>query len=697
MTEKATAVIGEVQTEPDLKLRDVALRPAFYATSRSDLLTDFYVPCLNRAITYDRAVGFFRSSVLALTGVPFSTFAQRGGHARFVCSPDVTEPDAVSITEGYDARKVVDDALRTELEAVLSHPEGLESVTLLATLVAIGCVDIKVVLKKDGTGIFHHKLGVFGDADSNQVSFLGSTNESWSGWSPAGNHESFEVFSSWEEPARVTMHQQFFDSVWAGTEPELVVMDLPQAFREQLLEFGSDEGLGAIPRFVSIATGGRVQLFEHQEEALADWVRNGRRGILEHATGSGKTITALEAIRSWISEGRPALVVVPSDLLVVQWAEESGRYLRGLDPAVLLIGGSRGEASWRESLSDFTRSDGGPRLTITTLQSARSSDFLARITDPADLLVVVDEVHTAGSRQSRAILTIDAPARLGLSATPERAGDEEGTEAILNYFERKLSPIFTLHDAITAGRLTPYTYHVHDVSLTEDEQEEWDELTKKISREVARNRGADGSLTSSNHLEWLFMQRARIVKKAAGKVPLARHVLSKQFEEDQAWLVYCDDQEQLGSVLEGLRADDIPAYDYHSQMVGDRAATMDFYRRRGGVMVAIRCLDEGIDIPRVSHALILASSRNTREFIQRRGRVLRTSPGKYSAEIHDVLAHPSPSGAEHEASLVGPELSRAVLFARDAENRSTYLSLVQYARDLGVTVQAETNWGVEDE
>ena len=655
------------------------------------------MPCLNSSVTYDRAVGYFRSSVLALTGIPFSHFAQRSGRARFICSPDISEKDATSLLEGYDMRDRITEALRGELAAMLEHPEGVESVKLLATLVAIGCVDIRVVLKKDGTGIFHHKIGLFCDEHGDQISFLGSTNESWSGWSPAGNHESFEVFTSWEEPLRVKMHRQFFASVWEGSEPDLLAMDLPDAFKGDLLQFRSEEGVAAIPRFVSISAGNRIRLFPHQEDALADWTRNGKRGLLEHATGSGKTITALEAIRSWLAEGKPALVVVPSEILVGQWAAEASLYLLETEPPTLLIGGTQGNKKWRDNLFAFTCPDGGPRLTISTLQSARTDDFLSRLADPSKLLVVIDEVHTVGSVESRRLLEVDAPARLGLSATPERAGDPEGTEAILKFFERKIDPIFGLHDAIAAGRLTPYTYHVHDVALTEEEQERWEALTKRISREAAQNRELDGSLRSSEQLKWLLMQRARVVKKAHGKVSLARSVLKKFYEEGQAWLVYCEDQEQLGLVLTSLQDDALPAYDYHSQMEGDRGATMDFYKRRGGVMVAIRCLDEGVDIPRVSHALILASSRNTREFIQRRGRVLRRFPGKYSAEIHDVVAQPSGHGSEYEATLVGPELTRAVLFAKDAENRSTHLKLTQRARELGVNISGGKSEGEEDD
>ena len=171
----------------------------------------------------------------------------------------------------------------------------------------------------------------------------------------------------------------------------------------------------------------------------------------------------------------------------------------------------------------------------------------------------------------------------------------------------------------------------------------------------------------SEHFKMLLIQRARIVKRAAEKAPLARALLEAQFRPTQRWLVYCDDQSQLLDVIRNLRQSGIPALEYHSAMRGSRPETLDYFEERGGVVVAIKCLDEGVDIPSVDHALILASSTNPREFIQRRGRVLRTAPLKFSAEIHDVLVGLDDGGARR---LVDSDLRRATQFAEGARNLS---------------------------
>lgn len=678
---------------PAGKLRELPLDGAFYASSRNDMIREFYVPCLESSVRYDRAVGYFRSSILAVAGIPFSSFAERGGRARFLCSPELTEEDAAAIREGYRLREVADAALQREMDEMLRNPAGERAVRVLATLVAMGSVDFRIVLK--GSGIFHHKIGMFEDEHGDAVSFIGSTNESWSGWSPSGNDESFEVFTSWGADAdRVTRHGEFFASMWGGHEPGMEVMSLPDAFRERLLDFKEPSGDIATMRSVFAALPSRPDLFPHQRDALEDWLHHGQQGILEHATGSGKTITALEAIRRWLHDQRPALVIVPSELLLEQWKSEAERYLAELDPPILMAGGRHSSRTWQQGLSAFTEMEGRGCLIIATIQTAASTAFLSRA-NVENLLVVIDEVHRAGSPVYQQVLTLDAVARLGLSATPVRANDAAGTEAIARYFERTLVPRFTLRDAIDAGRLCPYTYFVHEVTLSEEEQATWDKLTHDISIEIARS-GEGGALPDTERLKHLLIRRARVIKGAAEKTRVARQVLAEHYTDGASWLVYCDDQRQLGDVMSELHAAGLPAMDYHSNMGGDRAASMSLFEARGGILVAIRCLDEGVDIPKVSHALVLASSRNPREFIQRRGRVLRRHPGKHVASIHDALVLPHPgASASIEARLVGPELARAALFARDALNRATALALEAVASRIGLDIGSLSNEGEE--
>jgi superfamily II DNA or RNA helicase len=245
-----------------------------------------------------------------------------------------------------------------------------------------------------------------------------------------------------------------------------------------------------------------------------------------------------------------------------------------------------------------------------------------------------------------------------------------------------------LEDAIRSGTLTPYAYYPHAVKLTPDEAQTWAEVTETFRRLYARSQaaGGDGAEPLSNRLKLLLIQRARIIKSAQRKVSLAAEVLAKHYKPGQRWIVYCDDSGQLAEVKEAIRAAGVPdVYEYHSGMPGDRARTLQVFSERGGVVVSIRCLDEGVDIPAVSHALILASSKNPREFIQRRGRVLRRYPGKALAHVHDVVVAPEAEDADElGGSILKGELARAIEFGTHAINPAAVTDLKRLAAQAGI-------------
>lgn len=445
-----------------------------------------------------------------------------------------------------------------------------------------------------------------------------------------------------------------------------------------------------------MATSPTRNLFRHQEEALISWEANGRIGILEHATGSGKTVTALHAIRQWLVAGRPALVLVPSALLLKQWDEEASREFSDLGPSILLAGD--GHESWNTSglLRLHTQVAGDTRVVIATMQTAASDRFRRQLVDGAHLMVVADEAHRLGAPLMQSCLPPLAGGRLALSATPTRAGDPAGTKAIVDYFGPTLSPVFTLADAIAAGRLTPYAYYPHRIALDDDEAQRWKNLTVKIRRLYARHASSIREGGSNAALDLLLINRARIAKQAAAKVAMAVEVVSRGFTPGAHWLVYCDDQRQLGAIRAGLASAGIDALEYHSAMRSDRVATMDRFRLQGGVLTSIRCLDEGVDIPQVSHAVIVASSRNPREFIQRRGRVLRTAPRKTESVIHDLLV--LPRAADDRGMLDGlvlGELARANVFARTARNGAASAKLRRWCVEMNVNPDLLASYGVE--
>lgn len=673
-----------------------------YRSLKEDPVKEFYRPCLLNAISYRRAVGYFRSTVYNVIGTSIVEFARRSGKTQLICSPELSEEDIDSIALGY-ARKseVVGHRLSLQIDELLAAEETAFNTRVLATLLSVGALEIKVAIRADRKGLYHEKIGIFSDGIGNAVSFKGSANETWSGWHLHGNFESIEVFCNCRgglEAERVKKHEAHFDALWAEHDPDIEVFSFPAEAVAHLKKAALKDLDAVEPRDIRPPKKRRTPL-PHQDAAVSEWLSRGGRGVFEHATGSGKTFTALMAIRRHIKAGKPALVVVPSRLLLDQWASE---IKEEIPEAALLLAGA-GNNTWRAPyrLKGMTGDDTahGGRIVLATMQTASMDAFRDAVIDGEHLLLVADEVHQIGSLQHTRIMALDAGSRLGLSATPIRYGDPEGTSRIFEYFGGVIPPPITLADAIEAGRLVPYEYLPYTLNLTTEEADAWRDYTDRIRREIVRQKPDEASVRPlSDKAKMLLIQRSRIAKKAAAKVRLACDVLKANFEKGQSWLVYCEDADQLAVVLAVLRQEGMDPVEYHSRMDGDRSATMSWFRSFGGILVSIRCLDEGVDIPDVSHALILASSQNPRQFIQRRGRVLRRAPDKQVAILHDAIVVPvSVDDEPEQISLLKSELVRAIEFADNAINKGAGAELRDIAMNMGVYPDGLLNSGVEED
>ncbi len=671
-----------------------------YRTGERDPVTGFYKPCLDASITYDRAVGYFRSSIFAVIGQPFLDFARRGGKARFICSPSITEEDVKAIESGYLQRdQAIERAITRDVDELLSDPASDHRAKLLATFIKFGTLDIKLAIRSGGNGIYHEKIGIFSDGNSHHVSFLGSANETWSAWHAEGNHESIEVFRSWlsTDEIRVQSHRKIFDLLWKGETLGVDTIEFPEAQRRKILSVaapGLDDPTVDTPRPMN---SGRRRLMPHQAKAIELWEKAGRRGVFEHATGSGKTFTAIEAIKKHLTTGEPALVLVPSQLLHEQWKRE---ILEEIPDASVLMAGS-GHIKWKDRgrlRSQTSPGLGMNRVVIATMQTASTDAFINGLYQGDHLLIVADEIHQIGSPKNSIALTIQSGASLGLSATPIRYGDPEGTQRIFTRFGAVIPPAITLQDAIAAGRLVNYEYFPHAVHLSDEESELWKKLTKQISFELAKSKKKDNSTGLSDKAKMLLIQRSRIAKKARVKTGLATNVIKKEFTEGQSWLVYCEDSDQLNEMLLKLRAEGLRPLEYHSNMSGEKADALNWFKKFGGVLVSIKCLDEGVDIPAVSHAFILASSQNPRQFIQRRGRVLRKSAEKNLAVIHDAIVVPiDPESESEQISLLKAELIRALEFANSALNKGAGADLRRIALEMGIDPSPDGEAAIEED
>lgn len=695
-------------------LAELELRTAYHR-GQDDIARDFYLPALLRSVEYDRAVGFFRSAVFAISWPGLRGFISSGGRMRVLCSQVLAPEDIDALEAGYAAR--VDAALEArfieEVRSLLADPALGPPARILAALIASRAMEIKIAVMRptevgaSASRMFHDKLGVFRDGLGNVVIFKGSMNETWNGLSADGNLESVDVAASWlgtRDLERTRLEEAYFADLWADRYPGVSVRRFPEVARDEFVSAAYGDWEGSLERLLNTPTPtpppqdakGRI-LWPHQATALAAWEANGRHGILEFATGSGKTLTAITAIREAMERhGEIPIVLVPSDALFSQWLDDEIKPLAAqLDAQVLRVG--VGNQRWRDVLTAFTRPGERPRLVLASLMTAATLAFRQALTPGPHLVLVADEVHRLGSPGNQALLDPALfGARLGLSATPERQGDPAGTQALLTYFGGILEPRYPLQDAIRDRFLTPYFYRPHTVGLSEQETAEWQELTRRIS--VLRATNVDRPDPDLElRIEQLQFKRARVVKQASAKVPLAAEVLKAEYAPGQRWIVYCDDMNQLVSVGRELKAAGIDNLPYHSQMEGDRDETLRWLELRGGVVVAIKCLDEGVDIPSVTHALILASSKNSREFVQRRGRVLRKAPNKALAFIHDAIVMPV-RGDEKPTDdpIAAGELARAVEFARHAANPAAFADLQQVAIDAGIDWQVASSWGLED-
>ena len=695
-----------------------------YNKAEHDIAEMFYLPCMRNSNHYDRISGYFGSTIYIIAWDALREFIENNGKMRLICSPYVSDEDASALANGYSAKnnELLAESLAKEVQALFDDPFLTAPAKLLAYMISKGIIDVKIAVptgseSPNAKRLFHDKVGIFTDSDGSKVGFRGSMNETYKGLSSDGNMESIDVFPNWldsRDAERVDDASVFFEKLWSESIPGIVVYQFPNASKEilrtksegvkwhELLDEIHVEESKAKKWKPSNHIGSKTPR-PHQVNALETWVKNNRRGILEHATGSGKTFTAMCAIHDAFKRNEVVLVLVPSRDLLKQWDRELRETLLEDKIYYLLCGDNNNEWKKPGTLSSWT-SDGGSthRIILATMDTACSEDFVKNVSQGKHLFVVVDEVHRLGSPRRRNALNIDAGARLGLSATPRRYGDPEGTAVLFDYFGGLVPPPYTLDDAIKSGVLTKYFYNPLTITLTQKEQEEWNDVTKQISQLMARmksNGNADISITSNTRLKQLLINRARIVKNASGKVPLAINLLLREYVGGQSWIIYCDNITQLKKVLNGAIDAGFDAFEYYADMEGDRDETLRYFAKNGGVLVSIKCLDEGVDIPSTTHALILASSQNPREFIQRRGRILRNSPGKLFAHLYDAITVPVVETEEtpKSMSIIIGELSRAIEFGLGAENPACVTDLKNIAVDYQIDYNSLQNTGIEED
>tara|TARA_X000001036_G_C20677936_1_gene804856 strand:- start:216 stop:2330 length:2115 start_codon:yes stop_codon:yes gene_type:complete len=683
-------------------LKELELNRA-YGGFGVNLINDFYRPLLSSSNLYRRSTAFFTGGIYAIAASSIKEFIlENDGKINLVTSTIVNK-NYIHIEDQNENIK----NLETSLDNLTKFSDSKTIIEVVASLLFNNKLEIRIA-DVPSPGIHHEKVGIFTDFQGNSLSFSGSVNETWSGWT--ANSEEFKVFRSWDDSSEYFDYDvKNFDDLWNNTKKNVKVYTLPEALNEKILSFTDDYSIESLERNIDLIQNfsskvivngfeddselklldsnenKQKKLMEHQSSVLKDWADNNYFGIIKHATGSGKTITGINGIREWLKIHNIAIVLVPSVLLLEQWIEELENELD--DVNLIKTGGGEPKKNWSSTLRFLTSNNNTEKtVVISTIGTALTDDFKSSVMWGKHLMLLIDEVHNIGSPKAKTFLDINVGAALGLSATPERYGDTEGTDEIYKFFSKILKPEFTILDAINCGRLVPYIHEPFEVKLTPSEEDEYKELSLKISKIYSMLEKGEKNSDLQSQLELLLFKRSKIIKKAENKIPAAVEIVSNNFKDGDYWLVYCQDKDHLKLARESFHNAGIKTLEYMSAMSGDRTATLDYFRTNGGVLIAIKCLDEGIDIPYLQNAIILSSSQNPREHIQRRGRVLRKSENKNLATIYDSLVLTTNDLNSSYSQVMLTEIKRAYNFSKDAYNKEAEIKIITLAQKYNINI-----------
>ena len=680
------------------------IRP-LYILPKDPLIDDVLIPCFQSATYVDCMMGFFSSEILVSIAPGLATFINCSDESlRLIISPLLRTEDKEAIEDSIVPSEDIATAALKDF-VVTENSIAQHTLKCLSWLLRHGRVEIKIAMMKDA--LFHPKVWLFRE-DDDVIAAHGSSNMTYAGIQK--NIEQISISKSWEEYTQHYTTERLceqFREFWADENEACTIVSMPQAIKENLLKTYNldippteddfhmlykqvtdaikespatyDFGKSSRPSF-TIPSELRFEdgPFEHQGKAITAWCEAGYHGVLEMATGSGKTITAMICAHRLYEVEKPLLIVVaaPYIPLIQQWCDEISPFgLKAVNLTEAKGAKKRAvELNKLEKRIRFGISD--IEIVVVSHRTLCNSEFKDELKKfDCKTLLIADEVHNLGSEGF-----ITAPPdffdyRLGLSATPIRQYDEEGTEQLFEFFGTIVFR-FTLEEAIRRC-LVEYEYYVHPVELTEDEMDEWYAFTEKIGKNAWRQENEDAD---DEYLMKLLRDRRALLENAENKIAALEEVLTQRedFKTLRHTLIYTSDKapQQLKDVNALLNKHGILFHQLTHEETVNRQQTaqiiQSFQEGTLGILTAKRVLDEGVNIPEIEKAFILASTTVERQWIQRRGRLLRTcsGTGKTHSEIHDFIALPSDlDNIEDTArTLIESELKRIQAFARLAMN-----------------------------
>lgn len=663
------------------------------------------VPTFRISEKADCMMGFFSSEALSTIAPGLAAFINSSRFSfRLIISPFLRPEDREAIESGI---RTPEDIAKELIEPMLITDDDLQQHTLkcLSYLIRVKRIEIKIALMK--RALFHPKVWIF-ESTGDMIAAHGSSNITLKGIKH--NFEQITISKSWIDSTQGYIIEKFrskFDRLWDNDEDGCYVVSIPQAVRDKILrtypselppsedayeslyrkavtsrdnngQNGGSESVTfdfrfKIPSWINYESGP----FEHQGKAVDAWCSAGHRGVLEMATGSGKTITAMICAYKAFERNKPLLIVVaaPYIPLINQWCDEIGQF--NVNTTNLTdAGNSAGRLRMINQIKRRLRTGiSDVEAVVVTHNTLCSEDFHGAISSfDCPRLLVADEAHNLGRISFIGNTPDYYEFRLALSATPVRQYDEEGTEAIFEFFGAVVYR-FTLKEAI--GKcLVEYDYHVHPCYLSPAEMDQWYDLTERIKKSAWRTE--DGK--PDDYLAKLYRDRRELLETIESKIDILESLLDGLNIKDLRYtLIYGSDKEpeQLGRINSLLRARGVLFHQLTYEETANRQKTENIIRsfQQGEIQIltAKRVLDEGVNIPQICQAFILASTTVERQWVQRRGRLLRTCSAiaKDHSIIHDFIALPPyiKTGMDPDArSLIRSELSRIHEFASLARN-----------------------------
>jgi superfamily II DNA or RNA helicase len=651
-----------------------------YTSKEDDISRDFFNPILSITKLYYRVSAYYSSRSLISISEGLASMVSNGGEMKMIISFFVDVEDYEAYLQGRkDASHYIRDRLpstKEEMKRLMEH----NSIQAFSSLICSNRLSIKFVISS--TGIFHEKYGIMFDFNNDFISFVGSMNETLNGL--INNFEKIKVFRSWVEAEMeyIAPDLKEFEKYWTGNAEGCIVQDMPESTENLIKTMYSDFVKGM--KISTSVKKSQLILRDYQQQAVSLWEQNNFCGILAMATGTGKTKIGVRCASKFLENSKNGVVViaVPTNVLLAQWKSELYQYIPGVD--VVQISGTDGEKidDLYTKIKAYNMSNKSNLVILGTYNMISSQKFKKVIIGSLGTanFLIADEVHHIAAEHYSSVMDETYKHRLGLSATPERYFDEVGTEEILKYFN---GVVFTLdlEKAIRDHILCEYNYYLHFTNLTQDEYKNYKDMTLKIVKNYAL-KNEEGKNAAK---KLLSIKRSRILKKAVNKEKVLKSILDNMRLENKIkhLLVYFEDNEQIDSVKHVF--DSLPISYMKIDAITDGSKRdiilKKFSEGKIDCLISMKILDEGVDVSSIERAIIVASSGNSAQFIQRRGRLLRNSYGKKIAELHDILVTVSDeynirSLNPIEKSLMEKELRRGLLFSNAASNALECLKII---------------------